>query len=209
MPFFGEPVDYEIEVSRPGSGERQERRVVRIWQGLVLVLHQNCELDYANQDDSRLVVAPLATSAQWPEGPWAALRLNRIPGYFYLPPISAGQATELGLPAADVPEAVAVLANTTLSSRGLIKPRRQFSLSTEMLPHLQEALVRFFSVRGFATLDDLRHLIGKHVVDVRETNQSVAGPSKLVKVFLGDDGAADDDEATISYWGVRAVAPKV
>src|SRR5688572_15830568 len=44
--------------------------VVRLWQGFVVVLTQNCEIENANGDDSRLLVAPLATEERWPEGPW-------------------------------------------------------------------------------------------------------------------------------------------
>lgn len=203
LPFLGPPLDYSISVPTPGGGT--EDRVLRVWQGFVLVLHQNCEIEFGNDEDSRVLISPISSESQWPEAPWRMLRENRIPGYFYLPPISKEEATELGLPDA-WPESVVVLASSTLTSVGLLKPRREFALGLEMLPHLQDNLCRFYSVRGFAALPDLHAVRGKRIVRVVETNQSVLGPSRLVKVYLGENEAEvddEDDETTVSYWGVR------
>src|SRR2546421_12859084 len=54
LPYFGEPTDFEIEIPLPGN--RQELRHLRVWSGYVMVLHQACELDFADENDSRLIV---------------------------------------------------------------------------------------------------------------------------------------------------------
>jgi hypothetical protein len=48
----------------------------------VLILHQSCEIDFADLEDSRLTMAPIVASAEWPDAPWDMLRQNVIPGYF-------------------------------------------------------------------------------------------------------------------------------
>jgi hypothetical protein len=202
LPFLGEPVDFELSVE---VGERSERRIVRLWQGFVMVLHQNCEIDFGHEEDSRVLVAPVVSRERWPEGPWGILRDNKLPGYLYLPGLSPEEAQELGLPAA-WPESVTILASSALSSVGLIRPRREISLSQGMLPHLQDAMARFSGTRGFASLTELDGIAGKRIVEVTETGQTISGPSSLVKVFFGENDVEPDDrddELTISYWGVR------
>lgn len=203
FPFLGEPTDFELRLPRPGESE--EVRVVRVWRGFAVVLHQNCEIDFAHGDDSRVLIAPITTWDRWPEGSWKYLRENTIPGYFYLPPLSEEDARSLGLPRS-WPEGVAVLASSTLSSIGLIKSRRQLSLTQAMLPHLQDCLGRFYGTRGFGGERELTAVIGRRVVQVQDTNQTVAGPSRLMKVYFGEDGSEPDerdDELTVAYWGVR------
>jgi hypothetical protein len=122
-------VDYELEVSTPAG--KKEKRILRVWQGFVMVVHQNCEIEFAHDDDSRLLVAPIVSSAHWPEARWSELRENRIPGYLYLPSIEEGHGSRLGL-SAQWPESAVALASTTSTSIGLVKPRRLFSLSAEI-----------------------------------------------------------------------------
>jgi hypothetical protein len=203
LPFFGEATDFEIEVPLPGG--RQEVRYVRVWTGYVMVLHQACELEFADENDSRLVIAPLTSTELWPEAPWSLLRQNQIPGYFHLPPLDDERAATVGLPAR-WPEGVVCLAGATLSSTALIKPRRELSLTPGLLPMLQDTVTRFFAVRGFADLRAAKATEGKRLVKVVETNQTVAGPAKLVKLYFGEeDGSVEeaDDELSLSCWGVR------
>jgi hypothetical protein len=202
LPFLGQFSDHRVEVP---VGDQVEERVLRVWTGYVMVLHQACEIDFADNNDSRLLIAPLVSESMWPEGPWSALRENLVPGYFYLPELSDVAARQLGLETG-IPESVVAFASGALSSYGLIKPRRELALVPDLLPHLQDAMVRFSAVRGFNTFNNLDALKGKRVVDVRETDQKVRGPSRLIKVYLGDNYAqADDgdDEASVAYFGVR------
>jgi len=203
LPFLGDPTDFEVRVPQPNGSE--EVRTVRVWSGFVVVLHQNCEIEFAHVDDSRVLIAPIVTSERWSEGPWKYLRENMIPGYFYLPELPEVDAKKLGLPRS-WPEGVVVLASSTLSSVGLIKPRRQLSITAEMLPHLHDCIARFFAVRGFAGMRELTSIISKRIVRVEDTSQTVAGPSRLMKVYFGenaDEPDQRDDEVTVAYWGVR------
>ena len=207
LPFFGEAADYEIEVTIPGG--RREVRFLRVWSGYVMVLHQACELEFADANDSRLVIAPLASEELWPEGPWPLLRENQVPGYFYLPPMDTESAHAIGLPR-EWPESVVCLAGATQSSTALIKPRRELSLVPSLIPILQDTITRFFAVRGFADLTAARSTEGKRLVKVVETNQTVQGPAKLVKLYFGEEGSESDeadDELTLAWWGIRPSRP--
>jgi hypothetical protein len=202
LPFLGEPVDFEVTVQ---VGERSERRIVRLWQGFVMVLHQNCEIDFGNEEDSRVLIAPVVSQDLWPEGPWQLLRDNKLPGYFYLPGLQEQKAQELSLPT-PWPESVTVLASSTLSSVGLVRPRREIALSQGMLPYLQDSMARFSGTRGFGGVPELEGIAGKRIVKVTETGQTIGGPSSLIKVFFGENDEEPDDrddELTVSYWGVR------
>lgn len=197
LPFFGLPTDYEIELPSEWDGG-SPTRVIRVWRGPVLVVGQNCEIEHADEHDSRLLVAPLASRPQWPEGPWDWLRRNQLPGYLYLPQFVAHDADFDAV--GDLPESVVVLANTTLISRALVRNRRFLSLSQPMLPLLQEKLSRFLTTRGYASERELQALAGKRVVDVRRTDETVSGPSRLYKVVLGEaDDDDGDDEMTVSF----------
>jgi hypothetical protein len=203
LPYFGRATDYEIEVALPAG--RQEIRHLRVWSGYVMVLHQACEVGFADANDSRLTIAPIVSKPMWPDAPWPFLRQNQVPGYFYLPSVEAEQRGELQL-ASDWPEAVVCLAGASLSSVSLIKPRREISLSMGLLPHLQDCIVRFFSVRGFADLTALASTRGKRLVEIVETGLTVPGPARLVKLYFGDGHPEcddQDDEMTLAYWGVR------
>jgi hypothetical protein len=197
IPYLGDAVDYEIELASSHQFAGQ-KRVVRVWQTPVIVISQNCEIEHADADDSRLIVAPLASRDQWPEGPWKWLRRNQLPGYLYLPTHDAND-TSLNL-AADIPESAVILANSALVSRALVRARRFVSLSQPMLPLLQEKISRFHTTRGYASDRELESLRGKRVLDVRRTDETVAGPSRLYKLVLAADSGDDqgDDEVTVT-----------
>jgi hypothetical protein len=186
-------------VDRPGGAESVSR-ILRVWFGPVMVVHQNCEIEYADAQDSRVQVAPIVSEAQWPNGPWPQIRNRQLPSFAHLPPIDPDAATELGL---DLlwPEAAVALASTTCISRGIVKPNRILSLAPEALAPLQEAIVRFSTVRGWGDNVALSALKGMHIVDVKSTPETVAGPASIAKVFLaGEDG--DVDEISVA-WGIR------
>lgn len=179
--------------------------VVRVWQCFVVVLSQNCEIEHANEDDSRLLVAPLATEERWPEGPWNYLRKNLLPAYFYLPGISEGEAGKpLGLKQ-PWPEAAVDLASATAVSRGLIQSRRILSIETPALAPFQDKIARFFTTRGYADVAALQALRGRQIVDVVQSDAIVAGPTRLSKMTIAETagGGGDEDEITL-YVGTRA-----
>jgi hypothetical protein len=181
--------------------------VVRLWQSLVIVLSQNCEIEYANDDDSRLLVAPLASEDRWPEGPWDYLRKNVLPGYFFLPGLGEAEEDErkaLGLEQ-EWPEAAVDLAGATAVSRGLVQSRRVLSLETAALAPFQDKISRFFTTRGYADQTALQALAGRQIVDAVQTDAIVSGPTRLSKMTIAETaaGEGDDDEITL-YVGTRA-----
>lgn len=207
VPYYGEPHDFAAEFI--GLGGSQEQRLLRLWPATVMVLHQNCELDFADPQDSRLIVAPIVSSAEWPDGPWDLMRRNVLPGYFYLPELDADAASGLGLPEPWA-ESVVTLAGSTQSSVGIIKPRRLMSLSQARLPDLQDSLSRFYTTRGLADVDGLRSIVGRRVIRIADTGTVVGAPSALIKVYFGErDGTTGgDDEGTYCFWGVRRPAER-
>jgi hypothetical protein len=190
LPDFGPSQSFEIAIATPGQ-EKATVRQLRVWVGYVMVVHQSCELDYADENDSRVSVAPLVSSQRWTSGPWELIRDGSLPGYFYLPPTDAEKAEELGLPG-PWPESAVVLASTTLVSRAMVKPNRAMTLSATALPGLQSSLVRFSTVRGWANSDAAGQLKGKSVVAVEETMELVPGPARLTKVFFDDADGGDE-----------------
>src|SRR3990172_633739 len=64
LPNFGRPEPYAIDVN--GLDGRPRKRILFVWQGLVMVLHQNCEIDLASEKDSRLTIAPIVLASEWP-----------------------------------------------------------------------------------------------------------------------------------------------
>lgn len=196
LPSFGPYDDYEVDIPQPTGNAAT--RVVRVWSGFVVVVQQNCEIVHASSEDSRLLAAPLVSPALWPEGPWDWLRGNRLPSYLYLPGLEARAAEEYELEE-DWSESVAALASMTLISRALVGPRRVLSLSQEMLPHLQEKVSRCLTTRGFAGGGELEGLIGKRVTSAHRTDETVLGPSRLWKLFLGEqDSDEGDDEISVT-----------
>lgn len=199
LPYLGTFRDYRLEVDRPGDADPVSR-IVRVWFGPVMVVHQNCEIDYADAQDSRIQVAPIVSEAQWPGGPWRQIKARLLPSFAHLPALDAERAAELGLDA-PWPEAAVALASTTCLSRGIVKPNRILSLVPEALAPLQEAIVRFSTVRGWGDDSALSALVGKRIVDVKNTSETVAGPASLAKVILSDD-EGDADEISVA-WGIR------
>lgn len=201
LPFFGIPTPHEIAMPMPDGKDRL--RVLLVWEGPVVVLHQNCEIDLASDDDSRLVVAPMVLSAKWPGDHWDLIRGGIAPGYFYLPPVSADQAAELGL-GSELPEGAVAFAGTCLVGREIVRPGRMASITQAGLGGLQDAISRFFGVRGYASTRDLPNLSGKRLVSLHETGQTVEGPARLVKMIFGDGPRESaDEEATVTYFGFR------
>lgn len=203
LPFLGAFTDLELPVTRADG--REDLRTLRVWTGPVMVLHQNCEIEFASPNDSRLTIAPLVSVERWPEGPWTYLRRNMIPGYFYMPALSVEEAHTDGIDLDHSwPESVVALASATLSSIGAVKPRRVLALRVEVLPHLHDCISRFYGVRGFADAAAVDALRGKTLVRVVDSGQTVSGPSKLMKMYFSSDGdPEEDDEATVTFWGIR------
>ncbi len=199
VPYFGAYRDWPLEIDRPGTSDKATR-VLRVWFGPVMVVHQNCEIEYADSQDARLQVAPVVSTAHWPEGPWEEIRRRSLPSFFHLPPIAEDEAPGLALET-PWPEAAVALASTTCVSRGMVKPYRILSLSPESLPSLQESIVRFTTVRGWGSQASLEQLVGKQIVAVKQTAETVPGPSPLAKVFLRDESGGPDEITVV--WGVR------
>ena len=180
-------------------GDANVDRQLRLWRGPVMVIHQNCEIEYASEHDSRLTIAPIVSRVAWPDGPWDLIERRELPGYFLLPALTADDAAGLDL-AADWPEAAVVLAGMTASSRGIVKANRILGLAPERIPILQESLVRFSSVRGWGSLDAAAALVGGRIVSADETAETVPGPARLAKIVV--DTGTDSDEITVA-WGLR------
>jgi hypothetical protein len=190
LPDLGASQTFEIPVEIPGQDESTMRQL-RVWVGYVMVVHQSCELEYADPNDSRVSVAPLVTVDRWTSGPWKYIREGSLPGYFYLPAVEADEATQLGLPG-PWPESAVALASTTLVSRGMVKPNRLLSLAPSALPDLQSAIVRYWTVRGWGSVEAAEQLKGKSVIAIEETTEMIPGPARLTKVFLDDPDGGDE-----------------
>lgn len=201
MPYLGPYKDLELQIEGPSG--KVETRILRVWTVLSLVISQNCELEWADDQDSRVTIVPVVSRAQWPEAPWELMARTPPPGFLYLPPIDLESAQSLGLEEA-WPDSVALMSSACTTSRRVVKPRRVLALAPDQLPRLQDCIARFFSVRGFASLPALESTVGKVVQDVVETGQTIQGPSSLVKVYFSGGGDAEaEDEVTVAYWGVR------
>ncbi len=197
LPYFGDPQAFNVSVTLPDG--RTATRQLRLWVGAVMVIHQNCEIEYADSEDSRLLVAPLVSREKWPNGPWELIERRQLPSYFPLPEMSEDKARELGLEE-PLPASAVALASTTCVSRAMVKSNRIAGIEMAAVADLQEALVRFFSVRGWGSSEALQRLEGLTVVSATETSETVAGPAPLSKVVLAGEG--EDDEITVA-WGVR------
>lgn len=198
LPYLGSFRDYELKVTRPETGG-DVHRVLRVWTGFGMVVHQNCELEYSDPQDSRVLVAPLVSKAIWPNGPWDQIATNSLPSYFHLPEVPAAEAEAIGLEA-DWPESAVAFASTTLLSRGIVKPNRIFGLAPSTLARLQELFVRFSTVRGWGSHEALNELVGYKIAEVYATSETVPGPAPLAKVVLERDDSVE--EITVA-WGVR------
>jgi hypothetical protein len=200
IPYLGPFQDFEVELPLPGM-DKTASRILRVWAGYVIIIHQSCEIEYADEADSRVTVAPLVSHEQWSSGPWELIRQGQLPGFMRLPHLTEEEANEIGCPGA-LPEMCVAFGSTTLLSRALIKSARVASLRQERLSDLQAGLVRFFTVRGWASGRELDNLIGKTVVEAVETVETVPGPSRLAKVILRGDSQDADDEVAVT-WGLR------
>jgi hypothetical protein len=198
LPYLGPYRDYPLTVTRPESGAKVDR-VLRVWTGFGMIIHQNCELEYADQNDSRVLVAPIVSKSMWSLGSWDLIAKSQLPGFFHLPPLSKTEADafEVG---AEWPESAVAFASTTLLSRGIVKPNRVLGLAPRTIGRLQELLVRFATVRGWGSHDTLKRLVGYTVKDVHATSETVPGPASLAKVILEREG--EPEEITVA-WGVR------
>jgi hypothetical protein len=193
VPFLGRSQDFEIPVEVPGR-DKPVSRVLRVWFGYVVVISQSCELEYADEQDARVQVAPLVSPATWPVGPWPLIERGSLPGFLHLPGAGLNELGEAD-PGGPWPESAVALASSTLVSRGIVMPNRVMSLSPPHVIRLQEALVRFGTVRGWADLLAAESIVGKTIVGVAETVESVPGPARLTKVFL--DSPEGGDEITV------------
>jgi hypothetical protein len=196
LPYLGRYETYPLAIP---VGEGTVERQLRVWRGPVMVVHQNCEIEYASEDDSRLTIAPIVSRAAWPDGPWKLIARRELPGYLHLPPLTTETAAELGLDS-EWPEAAVALASMTASSRAIVKPNRILALDAASVPVLQESLVRFTSVRGWGSIDGARALEGGRIVSVHETAETVPGPARLAKVVVATE---DDVEEITTAWGLR------
>ena len=190
LPYFGDAQNFNIQFDVPGR-DRPITRVIRIWAGPVVVVSQSCELEYADEQDARVLIAPIVSKALWSNGPWEEIGKGSLPGFLDLPTMSKDVANELGLDS-DWPGSAVALASTTLVSRAIVAPNRLMSLSPAWVIKLQEALVRFTSVRGWGDRDAAESLKGKSIIDVRETIEMVPGPARLTKVMLDDPHGGDE-----------------
>lgn len=210
LPYFGKPLTYEIVLPRDDKGHTYNR-VLWVWQGPVMVIHQNCEIDWASEQDSRLTVAPIVLRSSWDGDHWRQISKDRVPGYFYLPSVSSDEAKDLGL-RSPLPEAAVALAGSCTLGREVVRDSRIAGLTQTRLRGVQDAISRFYAVRGYGSIEDFAKLAGKRIVSIEDTDQSVEGPARLVKVFLGDKAEAEadvaDDEVSLAYFGVRNASPR-
>lgn len=198
LPYLGEAQTFDVPIALPDG--TTIARQLRLWVGMAMVIHQNCEIDYADAEDSRILVAPIVTRHQWPSGPWEEIERGNLPSYFYMGEMTPDEARLLDLDE-PLPAYAVALASSTCLSRGIVKSSRLGTIETIDLPRLQASLVRFFSVRGWGSSAALQQLVGLRIVSATETSETVAGPAPLAKVILARDGQ-DDDEITVA-WGVR------
>jgi hypothetical protein len=207
LPYFGPWQDFEIHVPLPGPsdeeaqtlGTRVVERRLRVWTGPAIVLHQNCELDYADANDSRISVAPIVSRPRWPNGPWKQISGGELPNYLYLPSMDDETQATLRL-SKPWPESAVAFASITGLSKGIVGPNRLFRLSDAMIPHLQSQLVRATTVRGWGSTRELDMLRGRRIIKAEETAETVRGPSRLAKIFL--EGEEGSEELTVT-WGLR------
>lgn len=200
LPAFG--IQRAFDLSYAAADGKLRKRVLYLWEGLVVVLHQNCEIEFASPDDSRLVVAPVVLEESWQGGHWDEIRRGIAPGYFHLPPVSDEEAEALNI--TPMAEGAAVIAGACVVGRDIVKPGRMASLSQTGVRELQDSITRFFAVRGYASTHDLPNIEGKRLIHLEETGQTVDSPARLIKMIFGEDGSdAADEEATVTYFGVR------
>ena len=129
LPYFGEYQDFELDLATEEG--RHEFRIARVWKGPVIVLHQACELEWASQSDSRLIIAPIVLATDWPGDQWGrVIRANRSPSFYYLPAATPDQEAQIGRKRpAPLPEAAVSFAGACLVGRKIVEPRRYATLA--------------------------------------------------------------------------------
>jgi hypothetical protein len=195
LPFLGEPQDIPIELDVPGH-PAPVVRILRVWTGYVIVLSQSCELEYADEQDSRVSVAPLVSPNSWPGAQWPLIERGSLPGYCQLPEASEEDLGGTGF-AGPWPSTAVALGSATLVSDAMVRRNRILTLAPPLVVRLQEAMVRFSTVRGWADVNAAEALVGKTVIGIRETVESVPGPARLTKVFLDAPDGSGGDEITV------------
>lgn len=193
IPYFGDYQDIPVTY---GQAPDNRNLVLRVWPCWAMVLFQSCELDHQEEDDSRVLVAPIVFEPKWPGDHWGPIRDGQRAGYLYLPPMESTELPALkarGWPT-DTHAAVA-LASASVISKRLLTPKGRFSLSPHMTMVAQHRLVSFFSMRNWSRSEHADIMEGMKVVGVRRTSEVHPGPGPLFKVVLeGDD---DSDEMNV------------
>ncbi len=159
-----------------------------------MLLTSTCELDYIDDADSRLIVAPVVFRQTWEGSHWDQIRRGERPAYLFLPPMAETLQTQIGAEGwITGMEAAVVLASATLVSREVAGPSR-FSLTSEWRHALQERLVKFFSVRDWKSADQFNQLLHKRIAALSETDEPLPENGRLFKMALEN---GQDDEAAV------------
>lgn len=167
---------------------------VRVWECWVMILTQGCDLEHPDPNDSRLLVAPVVFEPKWRGKHWARILRGDVPGFLYLPSMSAEEkdrAGAKGWPADE--EAAVVLGSACVISRGASRPPA-FGLSPDMRALLQERLVVYWSVRNWTTPKQFELLKGKRISYIQDTEEKFSSPGRLYKLTLTN---GEEDEATV------------
>ena len=193
LPFFGEATDHPFKLEK-------RNLELRVWTGWVMILNQGCDLERLDDNDSRLIIAPVVFKTKWPgDVRWSQIRDGAAPGYMFLPAMREADRNRTGSPKGwpQGVEAAAVLSSTTTIGRR-VAGEPAFGLSSEMQHLLQQRLVSFFSVRDWKAAKQRKEILGKQILEISETDERTDGPAKLYKIHLADPGAdTGDDEITV------------
>lgn len=194
VPFFGPSTDHPFKLA-------ERNLVLRVWPSWVMVLNQGCDLERQDENDARLIVAPVVFRSKWPgDERWRQIRSGSAPGYLFLPLPREGDLSRTGKLKGWPPgvEAAVAFSSTTTISR-MVAGAPAFGLSLEMQHLLQQRIVTFFSVRDWKAAKQREEIIGKQVRAISETDEKPDGPAKLYKVHLADPGGlSGDDEITVA-----------
>ena len=167
---------------------------VRVWGCWVMAVTQSCDLDYQDERDSRMAVAPVVFRSKWQGKQWEQILPGNVPGFLYLPSMSKEEKAKVGAPGWPVDEGAAVVLGSTCLISRQIAGKPKFGLSNEMRALLQERLVVYSSVRNWTTSGQFERLKGKRIEFIQATDEKFDGPGRLFKVTLGN---GDEDEATV------------
>lgn len=199
IPFFGDFEDHELPTNI-GSKKNPRHLVLRVWRGWVMILNQGCDLERLDENDSRLLVAPIVFKAKWPgDSRWKQIREGAAPGFVFLPPMRESDKSRTGSQKGwpSEVEAAAVLASATTIGRR-VAGESSFGLSSEMQHVLQQRMVTYGSVRDWKAASQRKEIIGKQIMEVSETDEKTDGPAKLYKIHIADPGGdTGADEVTV------------